>query len=674
MNKHWFGLAFGAGALAVAWVGLGFWGNNPLALVVTALIGLVYAYGAQELRQYRQATAQLNAALQGLTAPVPQLEDWLAQVPTPLQNTVRLRVEGERIGLPGPALTPYLVGLLVMLGMLGTFLGMVVTLNGAVFALEGTSSIQAIRSAFSEPIKGLGLAFGTSVAGVATSAALGLISAFSRRERMQAAHLLDNGIATHLRVFSLSYQRQQTFQALQLQSATLPLVVEKLQGMMDQIEQMSHALSERLLSNQENFHSQVKAAYSDLAGSVDQSLQSSMLRSAQVAGESMMPAVQTALSGMAHETQGMHERLVSTWTTSLSQHAQRQAQWATEVSQSLAGFTQAVDERASALVSQLQSANATHQAEQAAREEMRLQAWQSALAAMADTLRQTAQTLSEQAQDQARQLLAETTRLVGTSEALVQTRIETESQWTAQHSQRLDQMAHLLRDELSALRQEEENRGQAAVARLGELQTALAGHLTTLGTALEEPITRLIHTASEAPRAAAEVIGKLREQVSHSEARDNELLQERSRILETLNALLDSIHHASTEQRAVIDSLVASSAVALNQAGSQLAERMDAQTAKLTDTSAQLSGSAIEVASLSEALGFAVKAFNEANEKLIASMERIELAMDKSMARSDEQLAYYVAQAREVIDLSMASHQDIFEELRKLPSQAAAQA
>ena len=91
------------------------------------------------------------------------------------------------MGLPGPALTPYLVGLLVMLGMLGTFLGMVVTLNGAVFALEGTSDLQAIRSAFAAPIKGLGLAFGTSVAGVASSAMLGLMSALSRRERMQAA-------------------------------------------------------------------------------------------------------------------------------------------------------------------------------------------------------------------------------------------------------------------------------------------------------------------------------------------------------------------------------------------------------------------------------------------------------------------------------------------------------
>jgi hypothetical protein len=44
------------------------------------------------------------------------------------------------------------------------------------------------------------------------------------------------------------------------------------------------------------------------------------------------------------------------------------------------------------------------------------------------------------------------------------------------------------------------------------------------------------------------------------------------------------------------------------------------------------------------------------------------------MTRSDEQLAYYVAQAREVIDLSIASHKEIFEELRKLPSAAAAQA
>ena len=36
------------------------------------------------------------------------------------------------------------------------------------------------------------------------------------------------------------------------------------------------------------------------------------------------------------------------------------------------------------------------------------------------------------------------------------------------------------------------------------------------------------------------------------------------------------------------------------------------------------------------------------------------------MARSDEQLAYYVAQAREVIDLSILSQKQIVEDLQQL--------
>ena len=40
--------------------------------------------------------------------------------------------------------------------------------------------------------------------------------------------------------------------------------------------------------------------------------------------------------------------------------------------------------------------------------------------------------------------------------------------------------------------------------------------------------------------------------------------------------------------------------------------------------------------------------------------------MDKSTSRSDEQMGYYVAQAREIIDHSMSSQREIFEELRQL--------
>ena len=125
-----------------------------------------------------------------------------------MQNVARLRIDGERIGLPARRSRPYLVGLLVMLGMLGTFLGMTVTLNGAVMALESTTDLQTIRATLAAPVKGLGLAFGTSVAGVAASAMLGLISSLCRRERLQAGLLLDMQIAGPLRRFSLAQERQ----------------------------------------------------------------------------------------------------------------------------------------------------------------------------------------------------------------------------------------------------------------------------------------------------------------------------------------------------------------------------------------------------------------------------------------------------------------------------------
>lgn len=713
MNRHLYTAAFLLGAIGIVWSGVGFIDSSFLALAMTAVIGAVYVFGALELKRFRQATASLNSALAAIPDSLADLGDWLSGVHPSLQNAVRLRIEGERIGLPGPALTPYLVGLLVMLGMLGTFLGMVVTLKGAVFALEKTTDLEAMRSALAVPVKGLGLAFGTSVAGVAASAMLGLMSSFCRRDRMQTVQLLDTKIATVLRRFSLAYQRQETFKALQQQSQALPAVVDKLQAMMTQMESATEQLNQRLLSNQEAFHSDVKVVYTDLATAVDKSLRDSLNQSAHAASESIKPVVEAAMSGISREATLAHERMASTvekqldelsdrfsataggvtetWMAALKNHEQTSAGIVENVGRSLQAFGETFEQRSAALVTKVGDAYASLQADQAERDTQRQQAWTQSLEAMAasltrewqqsgtqslsqqqkvcDTLAQAVQDIAEHSQTSARTALAETTRLIASAEELMRSRIAAEAQWLEQHRDRMDQLASLLKSEFGALKDEEAARGQAAVERLGQLQTALASHLTTLGTALEEPITRLIETASEAPRAAAEVIGQLREQISNTVARDNELLEERSRIMETLNALLEAINHASGEQRAVIDSLVASSATTLNAAVDTFSENVAAEAGKLSDIAAHVTTSAVDVASLSEAFGVAVQQFNDANDKLIANLERIEGAMDKSQSRSDEQLAYYVAQAREIIDLSMMSQKEIVEALRQLPAQ-----
>ena len=716
MKRYSFETAFGLGALAVVWVAAAVASSHFLVLVMTALIGGVYVFGAMELRQYRTASHSLGRALAEIPADLQNLNDWLITLPAGLQSAVRQRVEGERVGLPGPALTPYLVGLLVMLGMLGTFLGMVVTLNGAVFALEGSTNIAGIRAAFSEPIKGLGLAFGTSVAGVATSAMLGLMSSLVRKERAQMAQVLDAHIATSLRGFSLTHQRQETFKALQQQSQALPQVVQQLQAMMAHMAQTSQQLGDRLLDNQQSFQQEVRATYTGLAQSVDQSLRTSLSQSMQLASDGIRPVVQSTMTQLAEQAHSMNERLLhntqqqlgelNTQMTStaaalaqssaetLSRHELASTRMTERVGQTLDAFSQNFERSAHGLVEQVSATQAQQLAQQSSADQQRLQAWQAALEQMAsalhgqwkdsgtqtlaqqqaicDTLTGTAQDITAHTQTQATQTLSEVTRLMASSETLMRERIASEAQWAGQHQQRAEELAAVLRQELSTLREQEALRGDAAVARLAELQSTVTTHLTTLGTALEEPITRLIETDSEAPKAAAEVIGQLRQEISVSVARDNALLEERTRILGTLSTLLDAINHASTEQRGVIDALLVSSKASLAQTSGQFHEHVAAETGKLSDIAAQVTASAVDVASLGETFGFAVRAFSETNEKLMNNLQRIEQAIDKSMTRSDEQLAYYVAQAREMIDLSIGSQKDVLEALQQRQAEGAA--
>ena len=612
MNRMPFVAAFVAGLVAIAWVGAGYAGSHPLALSVLALIAAFYLAGGQELRHYRAASASLSAALAALpvalpvvSPPIPALTDattgaqtdpllaldsWLENIHPSLRNPVRLRIEGERIALPGPTLTPYLVGLLVLLGMIGTFLGMVVTLNGTVSALESTTDLLAMRASLAAPVRGLGLAFGTSVAGVCASAMLGLVSALCRRERLQLSQTLDQRIATSLRRYSLSHQRQENFKALQTQAQLMPLVVERLQTLMDRIDSQNQAGQAQLLASQALFQQHTAQGYASLAASVEQSLQQSLAESARLAAAVIAPTVAATLAGIAQASTQLHQRVVETQQTRLDGLSER-------LVGTLAGAAE-----------QWREALAASQAALTARDEARLAAWSGSLATLTGTLQREwqqagAATLAQQ------QSICHT--LEGTAQQISQ-------QAAAQARQTLAE------------------------------------------------VSRLMQAAAEAPRAAAELIGPLRQQLSDSLARDNALLTERGQIMATLSGLLETVQQASAQQCIAVGALVASSSTLLEGAEQRFAQRIDAEADRLAAVAAQVTGSAVEVASLGEAFGLGVAQFGAANDKLLDQLQRVEASLGKSSARSDEQLAYYVAQAREVIDLSIAAQTQIVEELQQL--------
>lgn len=858
---------FVVGLAAVVWVGRGYVGTHKLALSITTLIGVVYLIGAWELFRFDRTTAQLGRAVRNLSATPDSLDTWLASVPAALRQSVQLRVQGERVALPGLTLASYLVGLLVLLGMLGTFLGMVATLRGTGAALQSATDLQAIRASLAAPVMGLGFAFGTSVAGVAASAMLGLLAALSRRERQAVAQSVDLAVATTLRGYSLAHQREErvrlmTRQAdlLAHQADNMPAVIERLDAMMAAMALQTKSFTEGMLAGQEQFHVRTEAAYARLASTLEQALKAGVADTAQAATGAIQPAVDATmtrlgleaaalqervgasvqqhldglshrleasdrvtteawqqamadqrganealtrhfggaidgfaqtfeqragslLNGMTEQLDGVSTRLSHGWTEALAQHKLGHREMAETNTQALTAAVAIFDQRTRDLVDQVGEsqaslvlkvgeANATlvhkvgdahvalgqnvseanvalardltqsnssltvklSESNVALRKDLG-EANRALLAELVGQVGESVSTLGGQVTESvsalngqvAESVSALTGRVTDSVSALTGQVNESVSALTGKVTESVSSLsdnvvgsmsalservgtttadlAHTLgrahtdlrtefadRDQgraqawmasieslATSLRDEWAQAGQATAARQQDICDALAATAKAIASDTQEhaqatiaQIETLVQAAAEAPRVAGEVVVEVRQKLSESMARDNAMLEERSRMLETLGSLLDAVNHASTEQRTAVDALVSTSADMLDRVGTQFTRQVEAETEKLTGIAEKVTISAVEISSLSESFGSAVASFSESNDKLLDQLQRIEASLDATATRSDEQLAYYVAQAREVVDLSILSQKQIVENLQRLAGAAEA--
>jgi hypothetical protein len=691
MFRNFLNLAvFVVGLVAVCWIGVGYVGSNPLGAAVALLIGACYVAGALELHRYRQATGTLQAAVADLSAAPPSLGGFLERLHPSLRNAARLRVEGERVALPAPSLTPYLVGLLVLLGMLGTLLGMMATLRGTGLALESASDLQAIRGSLAAPVKGLGFAFGTSIAGVATSAMLGLLSALCRRERLEAVQLLDVKIATTLRIYSQTHQREEAFKLLQQQTEVMPALIDRLQTMMASIERHSQETSERQRASQEAFHASTGEIYAKLASSVEQSLKESVTESARAASAAFQPVMESTMAGLARETASLHDTVTHAvkqqleglssafetstttvadiWKSAVAEQQRSNQALAHNIRDSQERFAETFEQRSVTLLDGVATRLDTTAGNVA-------DAWNDALAkqgaaheGLAMRNEQALVAASATFEEHASSLV----RVVQASHEGLQAKLQ------ARDEERLSTWVDSLTAMVSTLNIHWEQAGENVASRQQEICDTLARTAGDIATQTQAhasetiaEISRLVDAASEAPKAAAEVVAELRQKLSDSMVRDTAMLDERSRLLATLETLLDAVNHASTEQRVAVDALVTNSADLLERVSTRFTDHIEAETGKLEVVGAQVSGSAIEVASLGEAFSTGVQLFGQSNDALMERLQVIATALDNSLARSDEQLAYYVAQAREVVDLSMLSQKQIIEEMQQLAHQRA---
>lgn len=684
---------FVAGLAIVGWIGAGYLGSSLLGVVVVLLIAGCYLAGALELRRHRAGTAALALALGDADAAATDLPAWLSRLPPPLRQPVRLRIEDARGALPTPVLAPSLAALLVLLGMLGTLLGMMATLRGTGLALGSALDLEAIRGSLAAPVRGLAIAFGTSIAGVGASAALGLLSTLARRERLQASQQLDAAIAGPLRVHTQAHQREQAFDLLQRQAGLMPSLVDRLHAMAQALEQQVAASNAQLQARQDAFHAGVERSYADLAASVGQSLAASVAEGSRAVADSLQPVVADTLAGMARETDALRQTVSHAVQQHLTQLTAAFETASTHAAESwnaaLTAQQRTNDGLATGLgelferAGQLQDRRATELLEGVAERMDAVasgmsRAWTEALARQ-EASSEIIATRNEAAlgnaaaslQEQAAALVA---GLHASGEALQASLTARDEARLAAWNGRMDALASELARRWEQAGDEVAGRQQAICDTLERTAAAIATRSQAHADATIAEVSRLVQTASEAPRAAAEVIAGLRQSLSDSMVRDTAMLEERTRLLGTLETLLDAVNHASNEQREAVDALVNTSADLLERTAARLEERIDADAGRLDAAAAQLTVSAVEVASLGDTFAAAVESFGAANEALLERLQQVATALDGSLARSDEQLAYYVAQAREVVELSVSSQQQIIAGLQRVAGTAEAAA
>src|SRR5690554_399006 len=603
MSRLFFFFAFAIGLAVTAWIGQRFLGSDLLALSVTVIIAAVYTLGFVELTGFRSTTRKLQQKLSTTPESREQLTSWLSGLPEQVQFAVQRRIDGHFAALPSPQFTPYLVGLLVMLGLLGTFAGMIVTLSGAASALDGSTELSVIRSALAAPIAGLSLAFGTSIAGVAASAMLGLASTLSRRELLQVSRQLDKTLRQRLHHLSTDYQRQQAFKALESQAEALPQLATAMESMTARMEQLGQQLEQSLTRNQQEFHTTVGGHYQTLATSVAESLEKSLESSSRLAAERIEPVVTEAM------------------TTLQSSAGKLQEDWAATTKQQLAELTDSFQKTT-------QEAGNN---------------WQQNLLAQQQASAEHSKALQNTLQEYQSHFREESAKLA------------------TNQQQGLDALITRISEQLSQLHEQEATRGDAANERLAQLEATVTKHLTELGAGLEAPMTRLIETASETPKAAAQVISQLQSEMARNSERENQLLEERQRLVQELDSLLESQRNNADSQREAVDSLISGAGETLTGISERFNVLIQEQSQQLGKLGEDITGSSQEVGALSESFLAAVELFSASNTQLQENLAKIQKALDKAGSRHDEQLAYYVAQAREVIDLSVSSQKDVID-------------
>jgi hypothetical protein len=442
------------------------------------------------------------------------------------------------------------------------------------------------------------MAFGTSVAGVAASAMLGLIATLSRRERLAAGRELDRHRDSVFRDHSLSFQRMQAYSALQLQASALPEVMENLTSLTQQLSEVGTNLAawsersgEQLLAQQRDFESSVRSDFQVFTANLASALEDSLANTGQKTAETIQPfvgeLVSQAIDQFAAEAESrrleigeQYSALNTAQSEALEARRQAEAEWQASLGEGLETMSRRLNESTAAI-----------------------------------------ETVSQQSLQVGKDLL-------GAFE-------ESAERVRSRDQSMNEERAELLQHQASLLKKLSSQTEEQRIA-LEDMAQGLAASIEQQSRNTSEGLTQLIANSTEQLAGVSSELGQL---------------------------MTSTLEH--TEER--LDNLVAHNSDTLD----RLSEKLGGQ---LGASGQQLASSAEALVALSSGFGESVAAFRAANETLAATLTTIVEALATAGERSDEQMGYYVDQAREIIDHNLVTQQTILDRLESAAAEIPARA
>jgi hypothetical protein len=605
------------GLLVPLWT-IGFYpAGDVFSRVLIGLIVLGLFVGFVELWRRAHTVDGLARELGLLDGEASELEQRLQTGSERFRRLVSARLRGATALLDGTVFTPYLVSVLVLVGLLGTFVGLVETLAGARDALSSSAEIDSLRAALLAPMRGLSRAFGTSVAGVSASAMLGLAAAFVRRSEGRFFAVLNGSVSSSLSSQTLVARQVAALERLGQQGDALPRAVDGLA----QVAARLPALEDSLVDGNKELSRAVREAIEASAKEVSQTLARG-IDSATKAHEELVDKVLDRAAKLLEERV---QRLTTTLDEDLG--ARRQAEERQQ---------KALEERSSdALVAFGKGLE-------------RLLAVEEERASQLRSLVEERAQRDAARDEQVQQVLEQAAALSREAAALAADQVGRLGGFLSEVRSAGQEQAETLRAEVQRWLEEEASRGGAREEQLA---------------ALDERLARSREASEESARATfAGLAARVEELALHlGELGDGQLER-----LGELEARLE-------EDRKRVTAEIAEK---LSSQAGEMAEEIGGAVSALRGGADSLGAGGVELLALADRFSIAVDGYKGASELWIDKLTTLEVVLSQSGRGEDERERFgvYLDQTREVFDRSLELQRELFAGLKTVQREAPAAA